>query len=79
VADDEKLTWLLGILRDECKKLGRDAGKIEVTAGRTVPDADGVKRLTDLGVSRFILPPPAFDADGLTKGLEAYGQMIAKF
>jgi probable F420-dependent oxidoreductase len=78
VADDEKLGWLLGILREECKKLGRDAGGIEVTSGRTVPDADSVKRLTDLGVSRFILPPPAFDPDGLTKGLEGYGDLIAK-
>jgi probable F420-dependent oxidoreductase len=78
VADDEKLTWLLGIMRDECKKLGRDASKIEITSGRTVPNAEGVKRLTDLGVSRFILPPPAFDAEGLTKGLEAYGETIAK-
>jgi probable F420-dependent oxidoreductase len=78
VAEDEKLVWLLGILRDECKKLGRDASKIEITSGRTVPNAEGVKRLTDLGVSRFILPPPAFDAEGLTKGLEAYGEMIAK-
>ena len=37
VADDEKLKWLLGIMRDECKKLGRDPTTIEITSGRAVP------------------------------------------
>lgn len=77
VADEEKLTWLLDIMRDECRKLGRDPATIEVTSGRGVPDADGVKRLRDLGVARFILPPPAFDPDGITQGLERLGKLIA--
>jgi hypothetical protein len=38
-----------------------------------------VKRLADLGVSRFVLPPPAFDPEGITKGLEAVGDKIVKF
>ena len=78
VADDEKLKWLLGIMREECKKLGRDAATIEVTSGRAAPNPDTVKRLADLGVSRFVLPPPAFDPEGITKGLEAVGNQIAK-
>jgi probable F420-dependent oxidoreductase len=78
VADDEKLAHLLGVMREECKKLGRDPSTIEVTSGRAVPDADSVKRLTDLGVSRFVMPPPAFDPEGITKGLEAVGNQIAK-
>src|SRR4029077_7668939 len=78
VADDEKLTWLLGIMRDECKKIGRDSATIEVTSGRVVPSVDSVKHLQDLGVSRFIVPPPAFDPDGITEGLEKLGNLIAK-
>lgn len=78
VADEEKLVWLLNIMRDECKKLGRNPATIEVTSGRAAPDVDGVKRLTDLGVSRFMVPPPAFDADGITQGLEKLGTLIAK-
>lgn len=78
VADDEKLKSLLGIMREECKKLGRDPSTIEVTSGRTAPNPDAVKRLADLGVSRFVLPPPAFDPEGITKGLEAVGNQIAK-
>ena len=77
VADEEKLTWLLGIVREECGKLGRDPATIEVTSGRATPDADGVKRMRDLGVARFILPPPAFDPDGITQGLERLGKLIA--
>jgi probable F420-dependent oxidoreductase len=78
VADDAKLTWLLGILREECAKVGRDPASIEVRSGRAAPDADGVKRLRDLGVSRWIVPPPAFDPGGITEGLEKLGELIAK-
>ncbi len=78
VTDDEKLIWLLGIMRDECQKLGRDPKTIEVSAGRGVPDADSVKRLRDLGVSRYMVPPPAFDPEGLTEGLERLGGLIQK-
>jgi probable F420-dependent oxidoreductase len=78
VTDDEKLKWLLGILRDECQRLGRDPASIEVTSGRAAPTADSVKHLQDLGVSRFMVPPPAFDPDGVTQGLEQLGNLIAK-
>jgi probable F420-dependent oxidoreductase len=78
VAEDEKLKWLLGVMRDECKKIGRDPKTIEVTSGRAVPTVDSVKELTDLGVSRFMVPPPAFDPVGITEGLERLGELIAK-
>jgi probable F420-dependent oxidoreductase len=78
VADDEKLEWLLGVMRDECKKLGRDPKTIEVTSGRALPTVDSVKQLTDLGVSRFMVPPPAFDPEGITQGLEKLGELISK-
>jgi hypothetical protein len=29
-------------------------------------------------VSRFMVPPPAFDPDGITQGLEKLGELIAK-
>jgi len=77
VTDEKKLVWLLGILREECAKVGRDPRAIEVTSGRAAPDRDGVRRLAELGVSRFMVPPPAFDPEGLTKGLEQLGELIA--
>ena len=78
LAEDQKLRWIIGVMREECAKLGRDPASIEITAGRGAPDADNVRRLQDLGVSRFILPPPAFDPDGVTQGLERIGDLIAK-
>jgi len=78
VTEDEKLKSLLAVMREECKKVGRDPSTIEVTSGRAAPDPESVKRLADLGVSRFVLPPPAFDPEGITKGLEAIGNQIAK-
>lgn len=78
VAEEDKLVWLLGILRDECARIGRDPATVEITSGRARPDADGVRRLADLGVSRFMVPPPAFDPDGITAGLEQLGELIAK-
>jgi probable F420-dependent oxidoreductase len=78
VTEEDKLIWLLGIMREECKKVGRDPAKIEVTSGRAAPDVDGVKRLAELGVSRFMVPPPAFDPEGITQGLERLGELIGK-
>jgi probable F420-dependent oxidoreductase len=78
VAEEPKLKELLAIMRDECAKLGRDPATIEVSAGRATPDLDGVKRLRELGVSRFMVPPPAYDPDGITQGLERLGDLIAK-
>jgi probable F420-dependent oxidoreductase len=78
VTDEEKLVHLLGVMREECTKLGRNPADIEVTSGRSVVDADNVERLRDLGVSRFMVPPPAFDPDGITEGLEKLGNTIAK-
>jgi probable F420-dependent oxidoreductase len=77
VADEAKLVGLLSIMRDECKKLGRNPAEIEVTSGRAAPDKDAVRRLEDLGVSRFMVPPPAFDPEGVTQGLEKLGNLIA--
>ena len=78
VAEDAKLKDILAIMADECRKLGRDPKTIEISAGRAAPDLDGVKRLRDLGVSRFMVPPPAFDPEGITQGLEKLGELIAR-
>jgi probable F420-dependent oxidoreductase len=78
VADEEKLRWLLGVMREECEKLGRDPAEIEITSGRATPTVESVQALAELGVARFMVPPPAFDADGITAGLEQLGELIAK-
>jgi probable F420-dependent oxidoreductase len=52
VTEEEKLTHLLAVMRDECRKVGRDPKTIEVTSGRGLPTQDNVKRMRDLGSGR---------------------------
>ena len=78
MGDAATLERLLGIMRDECAKLDRDPAEIEITSGgRTDPDT--IARYRDLGVSRMVMPPPAFDPEGLRKGLHEFADnVIAK-
>jgi len=69
VAEADKLKALIQTMRDECKRLGRKPEEIEISAGRAQLDLDAVKRLRDLGVARIMIPPPAFDPDGIRQGL----------
>ena len=72
------LPSLLEVLVRECAEIGRDPGTIEITTG-SVPRLDEVKRLQDLGVSRFTVSPPGFTKDDLERGLEKLGnELIAK-
>ena len=52
-----------------------------VRFGVLVNDFEGeFKRLEDMGVSRFIVPPPGFTPDQVTAGLEKLGnELISKF
>lgn len=70
---------LIAEMRAECEKIGRNTEEIELTAGATVTDLDAVRRYQDLGVRRMIIPPPAFDPDGVRKGLAEFAdKVIAK-
>jgi len=76
--DEAALKQLFDVMRDEAKKAGRDASKIEITAG-AAKDLDAVKRHRDLGVSRMTVAPAGFDEDSIAKGLEKFGnEVIAK-
>lgn len=75
--DEQTLPALFDAIRDECKKIGRDPSEIELTAGAPPGgDLDAIHRLEDLGVSRLIIPPPAFDLDGVRKGLETFADTV---
>lgn len=79
VAEPEQLAKILATLRAECAKIGRSPDGIEITAGRGGVDLDAVRRYEDLGVGRIMIPPPAFDADGVRKGLhELADRVISK-
>ena len=74
-----ELPRLLDTMRGECELIGRKPESIELTTGLFHADADIVRQLGDLGFSRVVVAPPAFDREGLTRGLEAFGSdIIAK-
>jgi probable F420-dependent oxidoreductase len=68
------LPGLLDAMRDECRKLGRKAEAIEITTTGPSLDTDTVKRYEDLGVSRLVIGPPAFDPEGLRRGLGEFAE-----
>jgi probable F420-dependent oxidoreductase len=69
LAETDKLKELFALMRTEAEKAGRKASKIELSCmGRA--KLDSLKQLQDIGISRVVVPPPAFDAEGLTRGLE---------
>ena len=73
------LELLIDEMRAECDRIGRDPSEVEVSTG-SLPTPDEVKRLEDLGVTRFMLPLPGFTPDALSAGLEKLGnELIAKF
>jgi len=77
-ARSDLLPTLLEELVKECNAIGRDPTDIEITSG-SHPTLDEVKRLQDLGVTRFTVPPPGFTPEDLERGLEKLGnELIAK-
>ncbi|MFQ5666305.1 MAG: LLM class F420-dependent oxidoreductase [Candidatus Binatia bacterium] len=77
--DYDALPKLLSVLRDECAKIGRNPDEIELTTGTGHVDLDAVRRYQDLGIARLAIAPPAFDKDGIRRGLHDFAdQVIAK-
>ena len=74
-SDREHLAHVLGVMRRAAEEAGRDPDAIEVTTGGPL-DADGIRRLGDLGVHRVTIPPLAFDVDGLRARLESFAEDV---
>ncbi|HVV35794.1 MAG TPA: LLM class F420-dependent oxidoreductase [Acidimicrobiales bacterium] len=71
----DDLPPLLDIMRTAAKDAGRDADAIEITAGGGL-DLDTVKRFADLGVARLVIPPLAFDVEGLRAALGTFQEKV---
>jgi probable F420-dependent oxidoreductase len=74
------LPRLLGIVREHAEKAGRDPDAVEVTiTGETLfgpePAAE-IERLTSIGVHRVVIPPLAFDAEGIKDALARFGERV---
>src|SRR5258707_1677272 len=69
LGEADRLKPLFEIMREAAREAGRDPGAIELScAGRA--SVETIKPLLDIGISRVLIAPPAFDADGLTRGLD---------
>jgi probable F420-dependent oxidoreductase len=74
--NEEELTRLVGILRAECERIGRNPSEIEITLPMPRNDLDKIKRYGDLGATRLVTGPPGFDADTLDAGLAAFRETV---
>jgi probable F420-dependent oxidoreductase len=74
--DFEELAAWIGAMRDECAKMGRNPSEVEITTGLLTPSVENVRRYEELGVSRLVIPPPAFDPEGLRRGLNKFADRI---
>jgi probable F420-dependent oxidoreductase len=77
--DPAEFGALVKELRDECARIGRDPAQVELTTVLPKHDLDSVRQAEDLGVARLLIAPPAWDMDGVRKGLAKFAdQVIAK-
>ena len=78
-ARPDLLPALRAALNDECARIGRDPAEVELSTMLPGRDLDAVRRMQDLGVSRLVMAPPAFDAEGLRRELGEFAdKVIAK-
>ncbi len=75
--DAERMQELIAVIHEECDRIGRNPAEIEISCGADPRDQDNIKRLRDMGVSRIVVPPPGFDRDAVSRGLEGLGKAIS--
>jgi len=73
--DAATLTRILGIMRQAAEEAGRDPDAIEVSAGGAL-DPAGIEKMRELGVSRIMIPPLAFDVHGIRGALEQFAETV---
>lgn len=71
----EKLEPLIAEMNVAATGAGRDPAAIEITCGGAF-DAEGVERFAAIGVSRIVIPPPAWDLEGLKEGLGRFSEDV---
>ena len=79
-ASHDELAVLLDVMRATAVEHGRDPDAVEVTTGGDgalgSKALDEVKALADMGVSRVIVPPLAFDPEGQRTAFAKYGEDV---
>lgn len=76
----EEIANLIAVMRRSAEEHGRNPDAIEITSGGNgalgSKALDEVKALADLGVSRVIVPPLAYDPEGQRKAFAEYGEKV---
>jgi probable F420-dependent oxidoreductase len=73
-----KLNELFALMREEAVKHGRKPDTIELSC-MGAANLDTIKKFQDIGISRVVVPPPGFDKEKLTRGLDQLANdVIAK-
>jgi alkanesulfonate monooxygenase SsuD/methylene tetrahydromethanopterin reductase-like flavin-dependent oxidoreductase (luciferase family) len=70
-----KLQELFATMREAAQQAGRDPNQIELSC-MTRAAVDSIKTVEDIGISRVVIAPPAFDKEGLSRGLEKIGNEV---
>jgi alkanesulfonate monooxygenase SsuD/methylene tetrahydromethanopterin reductase-like flavin-dependent oxidoreductase (luciferase family) len=74
----QKLQELFKTMRAAAQQTGRNPDQIELSCMARAA-TDTVRALVDNGISRVVVAPPAFDKEGLSRGLEKIGnEMISR-
>jgi alkanesulfonate monooxygenase SsuD/methylene tetrahydromethanopterin reductase-like flavin-dependent oxidoreductase (luciferase family) len=71
----QEIKRMIGILKEECEKVGRKFDGFELTAAAR-PDFDFIRRLEDIGVARACLNCAESDRDAISRTLEKIGDQI---
>jgi probable F420-dependent oxidoreductase len=74
--DPKRLAQLLGVLEEECRRIGRDPAEVEISVGAGFADLDQARRFEDLGVARIGIAPMGFDREALAKGLADFAEKV---
>ena len=76
----EDLAELIDVMRQAATDAGRNPDDIEITSGGNGALGSGaldeIKQLADLGVSRVIIPPLAFDVEGQRTAFAKYAEDV---
>ena len=74
---EKEVAALLDVMRKECERIKRDPREIEITMPLPGKDPAAIRRCVELGASRFIMPPPGFDAKTIDAGIAELKPLLA--
>jgi probable F420-dependent oxidoreductase len=75
LAEIPKLQELFAMMREAAQEAGRDPNRIELSCTARAA-VDSIKAVENIGILRVVVAPPAFDKEGLTRGLEKIGNEV---